>query len=90
MAVPVIRDARDERPLLTDWRARFVDAYDAELRAFAHNSRSGRFIDGASAWDGYAAAVAADACVKSQTTLETEPVNMPPRPAFYEKQGTLK
>jgi myo-inositol 2-dehydrogenase/D-chiro-inositol 1-dehydrogenase len=86
MSVPVIRNARYERALLTNWKTRFVDAYDEELRAFVANVNAGRFTEGASAWDGYAAAVAADACVKSQTTLATEPIDMHPRPAFYGKQ----
>jgi myo-inositol 2-dehydrogenase/D-chiro-inositol 1-dehydrogenase len=85
MAVPIRRAARDERALLTDWKTRFIDAYDVELQAFIENAKSGKFTSGASAWDGYAAAVAADACIKSQTTLATEPVDMPPCPAFYKK-----
>jgi myo-inositol 2-dehydrogenase/D-chiro-inositol 1-dehydrogenase len=85
MSVPIRRSARDERALLTDWKARFIDAYDVELQTFINNAQSGHFTAGASAWDGFAAAVAADACIKSQATLAAEPVDMPPRPAFYKQ-----
>ena len=83
MTVPLRISAREERALLTDWKARFIDAYDVELQAFINNATSGKFTEGASAWDGYAAAVAADACIKSQATMAAEPVDMPPCPDFY-------
>ena len=68
--------------ILTDWKKRFIDAYDVELQAFINNVISGE-MTGPSAWDGYAAAVAADACVAAQTSGEIVPVTMPARPAFY-------
>lgn len=83
MAVPIRKDAALSHAILMDWKQRFIDAYDVELQAFVDNVISGRFSVGASAWDGYAAAVACDACVKAQTTRAVEPVSMPPRPAFY-------
>jgi len=68
--------------ILTEWKKRFIDAYDVELQAFINNVISGE-MTGPSAWDGYAAAVAADACVAAQTSGEIVPVTMPARPAFY-------
>jgi myo-inositol 2-dehydrogenase / D-chiro-inositol 1-dehydrogenase len=71
-------------PLLTDWKDRFIDAYDVELQAFINDVKSGQ-LTGPSAWDGFAASVAADACLKAQNSGAIEPVTMPPRPAFYAK-----
>ena len=68
--------------ILTDWKQRFIDAYDVELQGFMDGLQEGK-LTGPSAWDGYAAAVAADACVKAQATGEIEPVSMAARPAFY-------
>ncbi|WP_373099499.1 MULTISPECIES: Gfo/Idh/MocA family oxidoreductase [Pasteurellaceae] len=73
-----------QRGILTDWKKRFIDAYDVELQAFIDNVNSGIFSQGASAWDGYAAAVAADACVKAQQTGKSESINMPATPDFYQ------
>lgn len=68
--------------ILTDWKKRFIDAYDVELQDFINNVISGE-MTGPSAWDGYAAAVAADACVAAQGSGKIEPVSMPQKPAFY-------
>ncbi|MBP5140745.1 inositol 2-dehydrogenase, partial [Pseudomonas chlororaphis] len=40
-------------------------------------------VGGPSAWDGYAAAVAADACIEAQNSGQIVKVAQPPRPAFY-------
>lgn len=74
-----------QRAILVDWKKRFIDAYDVELQAFINNITSGKFTQGASAWDGYAAAVAADACVKAQQTGNVEVITMPEMPNFYKK-----
>ena len=68
--------------ILTDWKQRFIDAYDVELQGFIDGLHNGR-LTGPSAWDGYAAAVAADACVKAQGSGMIESVSMAERPAFY-------
>lgn len=68
--------------ILTDWKQRFIDAYDVELQAFLDGLAKGR-LTGPSAWDGYAAAVTADACVKAQKTGSIEAVAMARRPDFY-------
>lgn len=75
-----------QRAILVDWKKRFIDAYDVELQAFINNVKSGTFTHGASAWDGYAAAVAADVCVLAQKTGKIEPISMPKTPAFYSKK----
>ncbi|RWR02382.1 inositol 2-dehydrogenase [[Pantoea] beijingensis] len=78
------KDARLSETILTDWKDRFIDAYDVELQAFINDATAGK-LKGPSAWDGYAASVAADACLKAQNSGAVEPVNLPPRPVFYDK-----
>ncbi|EIK97372.1 Myo-inositol 2-dehydrogenase [Pseudomonas sp. M47T1] len=68
--------------ILMDWKDRFIDAYDVELQAFIKGVNSGQ-LSGPSAWNGYAAAVAADACTLAQTSGKIERIDLPTRPAFY-------
>ena len=76
--------ARLSTEILTDWKDRFIDAYDVELQGFINDVAAGK-LTGPSAWDGYAAAVTADACVAAQLSGEIVPVTLPARPAFYNK-----
>ncbi|WP_110649068.1 Gfo/Idh/MocA family protein [Salinicola peritrichatus] len=68
--------------VLQDWKKRFGDAFDVELQAFIDGVANGT-VDGPSSWDGYAAAIASDACVKAQESGQIESIEMPDRPAFY-------
>ncbi len=81
-AVAIRREARRETAILTDWKDRFVEAYDRELRDFVAYAANGTVV-GPSAWDGYAAAVAVDACVAAQASGGIVPVAMPDMPGFY-------
>uniref|UniRef100_A0A8R2BAP1 Major facilitator superfamily (MFS) profile domain-containing protein n=1 Tax=Acyrthosiphon pisum TaxID=7029 RepID=A0A8R2BAP1_ACYPI len=83
MSVQTRSAAKLSTGILTDWKKRFIDAYDVELQDFINNVLSDN-MTGPSAWDGYAAAVAADACVAAQNNGEIVPITMPPRPAFYQ------
>ncbi|QHM73419.1 Gfo/Idh/MocA family oxidoreductase [Mixta intestinalis] len=83
-AVQMRRSAQLSTSILTDWKDRFIDAYDVELQAFINDVSKGS-LTGPSAWDGYAASVAADACLKAQNSGAIEQVELPPRPAFYDK-----
>ena len=76
--------AKNSVEILTDWKQRFIDAYDVELQDFINAVNNGE-VGGPSAWDGYAAAVAADACVLAQKTGAIVPVNIAERPALYNK-----
>jgi myo-inositol 2-dehydrogenase / D-chiro-inositol 1-dehydrogenase len=73
------------REIDEDYRTRFVDAYREELQAWAAAARNGRAV-GASAWDGYVAAVVADACVHSVRTGARTEVAPAPRPALYDAE----
>jgi len=81
-AIQTRKNARLGNALLTDWKDRFIDAYDVELQAFINDVKAGE-LSGPSAWDGFAASVAADACLKAQNSGGIEPVDMPSRPDFY-------
>ncbi|MFA3780760.1 Gfo/Idh/MocA family protein [Yersinia sp. 1652 StPb PI] len=76
--------ARLSHEILTDWKDRFIDAYDVELQAFINDVLAEK-LTGPSAWDGFAAAVTADACIAAQNSGEIVPVSLPPRPDFYNK-----
>lgn len=74
--------AKLSNAILMDWKDRFIAAYDVELQAFIDSVRAGQ-IGGPSAWDGYAAAVTADACIEAQKSGAIVPVSLPDRPSFY-------
>ena len=75
--------ATNSTAILTDWKQRFIDAYDAELQQFIDRCGQGGPV-GPSSWDGYAAAVASDACVSAQASGAIVPIVMPPRPTLYD------
>ncbi|MGE9552526.1 Gfo/Idh/MocA family oxidoreductase [Erwinia amylovora] len=83
-SVQLRKDAKLSTTILTDWKDRFIDAYDVELQAFINDVTAGQ-LQGPSAWDGFAASVAADACLKAQESGTIEAVELPARPAFYTK-----
>lgn len=65
-----------------DFRDRFMQAFDLEFQHWVHAARRGG-IDGASAWDGYAAAAVAEAGTRAQDSDCRTEVDMVDRPAFY-------
>lgn len=75
--------AKLSNAILTDWKDRFIAAYDVELQAFIDGVAAGK-VGGPSAWDGYAAAVTADVCIKAQQSGAIEKVTQGLRPAFYD------
>jgi myo-inositol 2-dehydrogenase/D-chiro-inositol 1-dehydrogenase len=75
--------------ILTDWKERFIASYDVELQEWIHSVASGK-IAGPSSWDGYAAAVTADACVEAQKTGKIVEIKMGSRPALYQLDAGKK
>ncbi|EEW53124.1 Gfo/Idh/MocA family protein [Limosilactobacillus antri] len=70
--------------ILTDWKARFESAYDIEFRDFINHVSQDESPVGPSAWDGYIAAVTADAALQSLAhDGEKVDLDFPERPAFY-------
>jgi len=69
------------RALPADWRPRFAEAYRSELQDWVDGLRLAKTPPGASAWDGYAATLVAQACVaalESGTRQEIPPATKPP------------
>jgi myo-inositol 2-dehydrogenase/D-chiro-inositol 1-dehydrogenase len=74
------------RRVPSDWRERFVRAYDAELQVWLESVAAGSAC-GPSVWDGYAATAVAEACLKALETAQRTPVELVGRPALYEPAG---
>lgn len=73
-------------PYPGDWRPRYGDAYRRQNRAFLDFVRTGQFSPIASnAWDGYCAAIVAEAGVRALQAGCKTPVQMAPQPEFYRK-----
>lgn len=83
MTVDMRLGAQRRSTILTDWKDRFVASYDVELNDFIGAASKGG-ATGPSAWDGYAAAVTSDACVKAQESNgEAVAIELPTRPSLY-------
>ncbi len=79
----VITDAHGIRQAIpTDWRERFIEAYDQEFREWIVAAGQGS-ATGPSAWDGYAATLTADAALRAVSSGEREAVNLIDQPALY-------
>lgn len=70
--------------LETTWKNRFREAFDKEMQAWIDSILTGKPRDVATTWDGYRAAVMADACIRAFSSGKTEICNLPKRPAFYD------
>ena len=71
-------------PYAQDWRLRYAEAYRSQNRAFLRFVRTGEFSPIAStAWDGYAAAIVAEAGVRALHEGRKVPVQMTAKPALY-------
>ena len=67
-----------------DWRGRYAEAYRRQNRAFLHFVRTGAFSTiGSDAWDGYAAAVVAEAGARALAEGRRVAVQMQTQPSFY-------
>lgn len=83
MSVKMRLNAKLQNEILTDWKDRFVDSYDVELKYFVEAAARGTAA-GPSSWDGYMAAVTSDACVDAQENEGTSiTITNPVRPALY-------
>lgn len=83
MTVDMRLGAKRQSTILTDWKDRFVASYDVELADFIAAASQGG-ATGPSAWDGYAAAVTSDACVKAQESDgQAVAIELPARPSLY-------
>lgn len=70
--------------IMMDWKDRFIEAYDREIQDFIDTVAGGGEPQGPTAWDGYVAAVTADACVRAQRSGTREAIELGEQPALYE------
>jgi myo-inositol 2-dehydrogenase/D-chiro-inositol 1-dehydrogenase len=71
----------------TDWRARFAEAYRRQNKAFVNFVQTGKFPEtAADAWDGYCAAVVAQAGVKALAETRRVEITKAEMPALYQRQ----
>ena len=82
-SVVLRKEAKLSTTIMQDWKLRFIDSYDVELQDWIEAAKAGK-VDGPNAWDGYFAAVTADACLKAMHDGGVAPIVTPPRPAFYD------
>lgn len=67
-----------------DWRGRYAEAYRRQNRAFLQFVTSGEFSPiASSSWDGYCAAVIAEAGVKALAEGTRAPIRMQEKPTLY-------
>lgn len=78
----VTKNPGETMPILTDWKERFIDAYDIELADWVKCVNEDN-LSGPSAWDGYVACVAGDACNASRGTGRFLPVETMEKPEIY-------
>jgi myo-inositol 2-dehydrogenase/D-chiro-inositol 1-dehydrogenase len=83
VAVQVRAAGQDGQEIDEDFRGRFADAYREQMQSWVDALGEGG-PTGASAWDGYAAAAVADACVESLAAGRREEVRLAPRPGLYD------
>jgi myo-inositol 2-dehydrogenase / D-chiro-inositol 1-dehydrogenase len=81
-SVVLRKDAKLSTAIMQDWKLRFIDSYDVELQDWIEAAKTGK-VDGPNAWDGYFAAVTADACLEAMRTGAVAPIVTRSRPAFY-------
>jgi myo-inositol 2-dehydrogenase / D-chiro-inositol 1-dehydrogenase len=80
----VIRSARSRSVTVpSHWLDRFQEAYVAELTEWVASIQHKQPFPGATAWDGYAALLVTDACVRSLRHKMPAAVRMPARPLLY-------
>ncbi|MFF4660860.1 Gfo/Idh/MocA family protein [Streptomyces sp. NPDC001381] len=69
-----------------DYLVRFEAAYDREVQTWVDDARRGR-VTGPTAWDGYVAAVVAEAGVRALESGERVGITLAPRPDLYGGNG---
>ena len=67
----------------TDWRERFIDAYDAELQEWINAVAAGEGATGPSSWDGFAAQAVCDAGVRALRSGDRVEIDLCDKPALY-------
>ena len=72
----------ESMPIMTNWKERFIEAYDIEFCAWVKSIEDGA-LTGPSAWDGYIACVAGDALNASRGTGMFKKIETIEKPDMY-------
>lgn len=83
-AVITRKNANMAMEILTDWKERFINAYDKEIQHFFDAITLDGKPAGPTAWDGYIAAMTSDACLKAQKSGEKVIIPYEEKPEFYQ------
>ena len=84
-------DLRHATAYAADWRPRYGEAYRRQNKAFLSFVRTGEFpAIAADAWDGYAAALVAEAGVRALKEGNKVAVEMVARPALYARKDGVQ
>ncbi|HWQ77742.1 MAG TPA: Gfo/Idh/MocA family oxidoreductase [Anaerovoracaceae bacterium] len=83
-SVTLRRNGLCSQSVYSNWKERFEEAYDNELRQWVDGVLAGEAI-GPNAWDGYVAASVAESCIKSRLERRTVKLDYINCPKFYEK-----
>lgn len=70
-------------PFPEDWRGRFAEAYRLQMQAWIRSAAGGT-PGGSSAWDGYMAAIVANAALRSLERKGRAAIERPARPTLYD------
>lgn len=82
--VPEIRKGNKiYEPITSDGSLRFLESYNLEFQAFINSVTRSQSPGQPSAWDGYVAAVTADAAIRSLSTGERVAIELDATPALY-------
>lgn len=76
------KDARLATPIQTEWKDRFVAAFDTEFQEWINAAQKGE-MHGPSAWDGYMVAITSDACVAAKHGGGIVPIQREETPTLY-------
>ena len=81
-AQTLYHDYAESMPIMTDWKERFIEAYDIEFCKWVESVHAGK-LTGPSSWDGYVACVAGDALNASRGTSQFLKVETMEKPEMY-------
>lgn len=81
----VTREGSRSLGVPADWKERFDAAYHAELQDWVNQAQAGR-VQGADAWDGYAATAVAEAGLRARSEHAQATVELVDRPSFYDRK----
>lgn len=72
----------ESMPIMTDWKERFIEAYDIEFCEWIKAIENGK-LTGPSSWDGYVACLVGDALNASRGTSEFKKIETIAKPEMY-------